>query len=833
MKFYTNFSQQKDILLEIGYENGKRFMKPAKYKPYLFLPTKGQSEYRTHTGLPVEKKFFNTISQANSFLWKYKDIHGFTYYGSDMWMYSYLNEQYPDEIEYDQNLIKVAYIDIETSSRNGFPKPDVASEEVTAITLIRKDQVYIFGLKPFNISVLHNNPKIDKTLTYHYEYCMSETELLEKFLLRWQDYDDIISGWYIEHFDIPYLVNRITNILGAEEAKKLSPWRKLTARSFDMFGKKTTVYIPDGISVLDYQDLYKKFVQEPRESYSLNYISYVDLDEEKLDYSEFSSLDELFDKDHDKFISYNVQDTILVKKLDQKRDLIGLVITMAYDAKVNFADILGTVKPWDAIITNSLMKEKIVVRSPPRTDFPQIAGAYVKTPIIGMHECVISFDLTSLYPMLMMMYNISPETFVTKINSIRFDTIDQIIDEMYTHPEVVKWKAQGCNVTANLCVFSKDKVGFIPRLVEERFKQRDVYKKQMNQAKEDFEKSGSIEDKNRVAKYSNAEKAKKIQINALYGALANKYFRWADPNLAQSITLSGQVAIRWIERKLNEFLNDLCKTTDYDYVVAVDTDSVYLRLKNLIPDDCPNVIDELDRLGQEVIRPFIDQSYAELGELVAAHRQTMYMKREAIGDRAVWMAKKRYVMNVHALENIRFKTPELKIMGSEAIRSSTPEMCREFIKESYKYIIRDDLDGLRKLVKDYYQEYQKKRFDEIAFPRSVNGMTKYADAANVYKKGTPIAVRGALQYNKLIKEKGLSLKYRMIHEGDKIKFCYLKIPNPTKEDVISVPHILPEEFGLESYIDYWLQFEKSFISPIDKITQAIGWEIKPRVTLPI
>lgn len=833
MKFYTNFSQQKNILLEIGYENGKRFMKPAKYRPYLFLPTNNKSEYHTHTGQPVEKKFFNTISHARNFIWKYKDIHGFNYFGSDSFMYNYINEQYPDDIEFDKSLIRVAYIDIETSSRNGFPKVDQAIEEVTAITLIRRDHVYIFGLKPFDISVLHNNPKIDQSFTFHYEYCQSETELLEKFLVRWQDYDDIISGWYIQHFDIPYLVNRITNVLGANEARKLSPWNKLTARTFEIYGKPTTVYVPEGISVLDYQDLYKKFVLEPRESYSLNYISYIDLDEAKLDYSEYSSLDELFDKDHDKFISYNVQDTILVKKLDDKRDLIGLAITMAFDAKVNFADVLGTVKPWDAIITNALIKEKIVVPKAERHEFPQIAGAYVKTPIIGMHECVVSFDLTSLYPMLMMMYNISPETFVSKINALRYDTIDQIIDEMYTNPLVEKWKDAGCTVTANMCVFSKNKVGFIPRLVEERFKQRDVYKKQMIQAKKDFEKSGSVEDKNRVAKFSNAQMAKKIQINALYGAMANKYFRWADPNLAQSITLSGQVAVRWIERKLNAFLNELCQTTDYDYVIAVDTDSVYLRLKNLIKPDCTNVIDELDRLSQEVIQPFIDKSYEELAELVSASRQTMKMKREAIGDRAVWMAKKRYVMNVHDLEGVRFSEPDMKIMGSEAIRSSTPEMCRDFIKESYKYIIQDDLPGLRKLVKDYYQEYQKLRFEDIAFPRSVNGMEKYADVANTYKKGTPIAVRGALMYNKLVKEKGLSLKYRTINEGDKIKFCYLKIPNPTQEDVISVPHILPEEFGLEGYIDYWLQFEKSFISPIQKVTEAIGWEIRPRITLPI
>jgi len=506
---------------------------------------------------------------------------------------------------------------------------------------------------------------------------------------------------------------------------------------------------------------------------------------------------------------------------------------MAYDAKVNFADVLGTVKPWDAIITNSLIKDKIVVPSANRHDFPTVAGAYVKTPIVGKHECVVSFDLTSLYPMLMMMYNISPETFISKITTLRYDTIDDIIDHMYTNPLIEKWKNSGCTVTANLCVFKKSSVGFIPRLVEERFKQRDVYKKQMIQAKKDYEKSGSLEDKNRVARFSNAQMAKKIQINALYGAMANKYFRWADPNLAQSITLSGQVAVRWIERKLNAFLNELCQTKDYDYVIAVDTDSVYLRLKNLIKDDCQNVIDELDRLSKEVIQPFINKSYAELGELVAAPRQTMQMKREAIGDRAVWMAKKRYIMNVYDLEGVRYSEPELKIMGSEAIRSSTPEMCRDFIKESYKYIINDDLDGLRKLVKDAYREYQKKRFDEVAFPRSVNGLDKYHDEANVYKKATPIAVRGALQYNKIIKEKGLSLKYRTINEGDKIKFCYLKIPNPTKEDVISVPHVLPEELGLENYIDYWLQFEKSFIAPIQKITEAIGWDIKPKITLPI
>jgi DNA polymerase elongation subunit (family B) len=331
--------------------------------------------------------------------------------------------------------------------------------------------------------------------------------------------------------------------------------------------------------------------------------------------------------------------------------------------------------------------------------------------------------------------------------------------------------------------------------------------------------------------------AKKIQLNSAYGALGNQYFRFFDTKYAESITLSGQLSIKWMEKHINIYLNKLFDTEDKDYVLAVDTDSLYITLDNLVSAVMPEekdpavIVSFLDRVCEQKLEPFIDKSYANLGRYVNAYEQKMVMKREAIADKGIWTGKKHYILNVYDNEGVRYNEPQLKMMGIEAVRSSTPSSCRTNIKAALKVIMQEGEVKLREFVDTFEKEFHELPFEDIAFPRGCRNLVKYHDAADLFKKGTPIAVRGALVYNDMLKQKGLEKKVTMIHDGDKVKFSYMKLPNPTRQNVISVPASLDQRLGLHQYVDYDKQFDKGFKEPIRTICTAIGWELDKRYTL--
>ena len=207
------------------------------------------------------------------------------------------------------------------------------------------------------------------------------------------------------------------------------------------------------------------------------------------------------------------------------------------------------------------------------------------------------------------------------------------------------------------------------------------------------------------------------------------------------------------------------------------------------------------------------------------------MKREAIADKGIWTGKKHYILNVYDNEGVRYQEPKLKMMGIESVRSSTPGVVRKAIKEALDVLMKDGEMALREYVNDFEKLFNAMPYEDVAFPRGCRYMRKWSDASDIYKKGTPIHVRGALLYNKVVKEKKLDRKYNEIHEGDKIKFCYMKLPNPMRENVFAVPTVLPPELGMENYIDYEKQFEKSFKDPLNHICEAVGWSIDKQATL--
>ena len=832
-KFYTNVHRYRNDILLRGYdENGYPVKERVRYKPYLFLPSK-EGHYRTLEGNRVDKKVFDSMKDAREFLANFKEVSNFDYYGMTQWLYPFIFDNYRGEIKYDPAKIKVANIDIEVASDDGFPDIQDALKPVTAICLRHNGFSHVFGCGKFKT----DDPKV------RYIKCVDEEALLKAFLAEWNIIDpDVVTGWNIEFFDIPYLVNRITNLMGEEEAKRISPWGLLEEKTIENRGRENQVFIPVGVSVLDYYNLYRKFTYTQQESYKLDHIAFVEIGERKLDYSEYETLLELYKKDYQKFIEYNIHDCALVERIDEKLKLLELVYALSYDAKVNFADALTSVRLWDVIIHNYLLERRIVVpQFTPSANEVNIVGGHVKDPKLGLHPWMVSFDLNSLYPHLIMQYNISPEMYAGCLMKVegtpeeKEKIVTDILNGAFNQYDDYREKYA---ITANYGLYKKDKQGFLPALMEKMYVDRTVYKKQMIEVKKQYEQQKSDELSKEIARLHNMQMAKKIQLNSAYGALANQYFRWFDTRHAEAITMSGQLSIRWIEGKMNKFLNKLLSTKGKDYVVASDTDSIYVCLAGLVDkvfvDKKPStekVVAFLDKACEQTIQPFIDKSYQELSEYVGAFQQKMFMKRESIADKGIWRGKKMYILNVFNNEGVQYKEPQLKTMGIETVRSSTPAACRESIKKALKIIMSGTQEELITFIDQFRTTFSSLPFEDIAFPRGVNGIDKYRCAANVYKKGTPIHVKGALIYNNLIKTLKIEKKFAPISDGDKIKFSYLKVPNPAFATVISVPGILPPQFEMEKYIDRDMQFDKSFLEPIKSITSVIGWETEEIATL--
>ena len=838
--FYTNISVSGKYILFRGVENDKRVRRKIEYRPTFHLLSQEQTNVKTLSGESVKPIQPGTIPDCREFLERYESVDNFPIFGNNRFEYAYIADTYPDDILWDVNKISIAYIDIEVGSENGFPEPNDANESITAITIKLKGNYFVFGCGDY---VKHRDD-------VHYAHCRDESDLLRRFIDFWcRFHPDVVTGWNIEFFDIPYLINRITKLFGEDEAKKLSPWNKLRPYKTVKFNRELNSYSIDGVAVLDYIELYRKFTYSQQESYRLDHIAHIEVGEKKVDYSQFESLHQLYKHDYQKFIEYNIKDVELVEKLEDKMKLLELALTLAYDNKVNYEDVFTQVRMWDAIVYNYLKKKNIVIPQMKRGEKKSAyEGAYVKDPILGMHQWVASFDLNSLYPHLIMQYNISMETLLEPAKytdemkqfiATKKINVDTLLSQQIDTREL---KDFNVGITPNGQMFSNKEQGVMPEIMDTMYKDRTRYKKLAIEAKKKIETV--LEDKNQVeylekqvARYNNLQLAKKVTLNSAYGALGNQYFRFFDIRIAEGITTAGQLSIRWIEQKINKYMNLLLKSGNEDYVIASDTDSIYLNMGPLIEklyhdtSDTKKVIKFMNKVCEEKIQPHIDASYQELADYVNAHSQRMEMKRESLADKAIWVAKKNYILNVYDSEGVAYAKPKLKMMGISAIRSSTPSACRVKIKEAINIIINKSQDDLHLFIEKFRKEFKTLPIEDIAFPRSVNGLKEYSDENNIYLKGTPIHVKGALVYNHLLKKMNLTKRYQLIKEGEKIKFIYLKQPNPYNNNTLAFLSGLPKQLEAEQYIDYDLQFEKSFLEPLDIILSTINWHTEKIDTL--
>jgi len=829
--FYTSVERFGNKILWRGYENGKRFSRKVNFKPSLYLETKrADGDFRSlKNNKPLHKKTFDSMSEVKQFIEDYKDVSNFGIHGTQSYVAQFIQEKYPDNIKFDMSLINIASFDIEVDISDGYANIETADKEITSIAYksSKSNTYHLLGRKDYDkhATITGIDPEDIQFMKFD-----TEKAMLLRFIQIWKtDFPDIITGWNVEFFDIQYLVTRIIRLMGENTAKELSPWKSIRKHSAEMFGKTQNTWTISGLHVVDYLDTFKKFAYKygTQETYKLDHIAHVVLGEKKLDYSDYGNLTGLYEQNPQLYLDYNLKDTYLIQRLEDEVALMSLVMTLAYDGGVNCRDAFGTVGYWETTIYRKLIKQGIVppIKHGPGQRGDELVGGYVKDPQVGMHPWVVSFDLNSLYPHLMLQYNMSPETYIPQ----RLENVSQemVLNDDYENDD------ETVSVAANGVCFTNQRRGIIPDIIDDYYNRRSLIKKEMLAVEQEMETekhpARKLELKKKATQLHNSQMSIKISMNSLYGATANIYFLYYIMEFAEAITTSGQLSVRYAQKSVNNYLNKLLKTEDVDYIVYIDTDSIYVNFGPLIEEvfgttDITREQGEkfLDKVCATKIEGVLKTGYEELARKMGAYRQAMFMKREKITDKSVFIAKKRYIMNTLNSEGVHYDEPKISVTGLESVRSSTPQICRDRLKESFKVIMEGTEEDTQEFIANFKKEFYNLPPEDIAKNSGTDNIEKYMERGG-YKKGCPMHVRGCILFNQFLNTKDLSKRYESIQSGDKIKFVYLKQPNPVKENMISFPGVLPKEFELEKYIDYDKQFEKVFLGPIEPILDALGW----------
>jgi len=823
MRYYSNVSRKGNFLYVRGKDEfGRRETKIVKYRPTIYVPSPTNDgihkNLKNHFLKPVRCK---DMWDAKEFIDQYDQIQDYTIYGFSKHEYSYIAETFPN-FEYKIEHINVGNVDIETlQGDQGFPETDAQKRKtpITVISIQKGDMTYVLSWKSF----VSNDPSIVFFL------CDDEKDMLLKFIKLWEKLDlDVITGWNIDTFDIPMLILRTEELLGVEFSKALSPWKRARRRERrEEVNGKRVVYVDwtlDGISSLDYIKVYKKFCPTKRDGYSLNNISYIELEESKIDYSEYRDLDTLWEQNPQLYIEYNIHDTKLVAKLEKKLKYIERSIVVAYDAKVNYEDAMTSVLLWECMCLNDLLPRNIMMPIPKKKEREKLKGAFVKEPQIGFFKWVVSLDLTSLYPHIMIGWNISPETFRGVWSGYDEDSI------LRGDFNSDKLRAENICLAANGAIFDNSQRGFLAELIERQFQLRKDYKSKMLELQRQYEETKDESLKELIVKYDNYQYGKKIQLNSCYGAVANPYFKFYNIDCARAVTYTGQAVIKFIADEINKFLNAKL-ATNMDYVIASDTDSVYLNLEAFVAQtgltETSVIVDALDVFCAGELADLIDKSFQKLTSDLNCYKNALHMKRENICEKGLWRKKKNYAILVWDSEGTRYTKPKLKIVGIQAVRSDSPEVCRKKIKEGLELMFSQGEEAVQKMVADFRKEYWKLSIYDIARPKGVRDYTKYLGPNFTAMHKAPQHVKAAIAYNKFLADKSLTSKYRKIQNGDKIKYLHLVKYNPLFQDEFGAPDgAFPVELEIEEYVDRANMFEVTFLKPMRSLLDAAGWAIE-------
>ena len=829
-------------------ESGERKSELVKFKPFCGVESAGAgSQIKSLFNKPLDLRTFDSMSEYRS--WKkdnesYVDIHG------DVRLeYMFLASKYQGEIPMQWEHMHIDNYDIEVYCPEGFPEADHADWPITTITIqnLIKKTYTVFGYKNY---VNHRDD-------VEYVHCDDEKDLLKKYVAFVHEREvDVLTGWNIVNFDVPYTINRIKKLLGNEWAKRLSPIKKIKARNYrDNFDNEVNTYLICGTVIYDYMELYEKFQLEPRDGKSLEVIAQAELGKGKLDYKskEKRSLVQLYDEDFQTYVDYNIEDTTLVGEIDNKRQYIRLAVNMTYMSKCLFPDVFGTVGIWDAYLYNTLLSSKVLCPPKKTNQKQKFPGGWVEEPERGLHGWNMVFDIASSYPNSIISYNISPECIIEfaslpqelqdLANSIkpsynRADNSWLISDDIYdidwieTHAKELLKQYDVC-MTPWGEFFRRDKTGFIPEVVSYVFDSRKGVKNEMKSVDFSSEEYAAMNAK---------QGAFKVLMNSLYGAMSNIWFRYFDIRMAGSVTCCGQVSVKGSAK----FLQDEIRGLKNKYT---DTDSIFLDLQPFIDARFKgkknNFVTEHDfcmKMSQVVIEPKLVEFFDRLTDGLNTKRNTLVMESEALADTWLIVEKKKYSMRIvndegeemfdratgklgkWNYDKTEFKEGQVKLKtkGLTLIQSTTPAYARKRLKKSIELIFdtRDE-QLVKSELKKWKEEFMTLPFEEIAMPRSVSTFNKYLQGAS----GAQAHVRSAIRFNEMLEESGLDKKYRKIHQGDKIRFAYLKEPNIFGTDVISCLDHFPTEWEGKTPVDWNKQWEKCVLSQLDKIFDKIGWNI--------
>lgn len=826
MEFYTKVFNTKSKLYHIGYNDEGKFIREENFQPHLGIISNNNPTHKTYHNEPVEIKHFNTIKEFYTYKKSYGDM--IKLFDDIEPCYQFICERYPNEINYVLNKIKVLFYDIETSPNPEtglYSPPHEADGPIVSITIkdIYNQKIYVLSTEKFYPEQM----EIEVTGKVYYKFCYSEIELLKTFVkLVDKIKPDILSAYNGEGYDDAYTINRCNKMLG-DYAKHLSPTRGKVESYWRQDENGVDVYknTVEGISLVDFMLLYQKNVGK-YESNTLSFVAGVELGEDKVNYEEYDNLEELRINNPQKFIEYNIIDVELLDKINKKRKLIELIIAVAYFSKSNFDDIMSPIKTWDNFIYDYLNKQNVVI--PPRNQkVPEfhVPGGYVKTDVVpGIYKDVISLDLKSLYPSLAITLNISPDTLIEEDN---IDVDLKKIDRKFLNKEIKH--NEDVVLTASGWKYTKEKQGFYPYLFQFLLDTRDKVKKEKIALDKKIQKFvGNEDDKKKLTdKLSNLhtfEQAIKLLSNSGYGILANKHCRYFDPRLASSITLSGQLAIKTASDVVEKYLEE--KHDKKQTLIFTHTDSCYINLNGVVNSN----VDDIDDFCKSALDVIIKNAYTELCGYLNSYDNLLIMKREKICSHFLISAPSRYACLVVDKEGVRYKEPKLEITGMEIVRSSTPKIIKPFLKESLVKMMKDE--DLSSYIEQVKKKFYKMKVEEISFPRSANNLAKWINPNGSFVSGTPIGVRAAHIYNQYIDLHGIT-DYNKITEGTKIKFCYLKRPNPMfNSHVIGFIRRFLGDGDLNVYVDYKIQFDKVFLDVIKKTAENVGFDIdKNKVTL--
>lgn len=837
MKFYTSIYQYGNSIYHEYYDNGVPKRNVEKYRPKLGLTTNTETGYKSIYGDNISLFETDSLKDFEKIRKERRDNGLQGYYNDISPVFQYITENYTEDIQYDFSKLKILNLDIEIYAPNGFSEwvtNENPAYPINAITihLHNENRFILFALGEYT----GENLDLDNVTILNFK---SETALLSKFASVWSSYaPDIITGWNIGFFDIPYIVKRMDLIFDDDQRTS----SKLCRVGKPQF-KGSNIKLR-GVAELDYIDLYKKFRLVPRESYALNFIARAELGMEKVDYDEVDNLADLYTKDPDKFFLYNIQDVNLVYELENTLKLMYLAVTVTYMMKCTFDDAMGTLRKWDSFIYTTLLKDNVIVSPTKNNEKEGYPGGFVAHPDIGMHDWIGVFDITSSYPFQIMCINISNDTLVT--DSEIPDDLKFLRDKYWfrqneeedyiINPANLDWdeieetvvpllRKYNLSMAANGTLYKRDFKGFLPKLMEDVFSRRKQAKTEM--------KSLEYGSEEYVTK-DIVQLALKIVINSAYGALANEFFRWYDVRLSSAITTSGQLSVMGPAKYVEDKTNGLIKN------VYSDTDSIFLSLDNVVKNNFDNggSLDSGDVKG--VADYLLDNTVPVLNNIIGEYYDKqvfMYnnvenkynMEMELLSNSSIFLGKKKYVM-VKVNEEGKWSDLDspsetrMKIRGMEIVRTSTPQVIRDEMKKTVGMIF-DTKDNkiVSQEVRDFKKEFMEMSFKEIAFPRGVKGIKKYASAT----KSVPIHVRASLIHNKYLDRK--ELPYNKIADGDKIKFIYLKAGNPLGSNVVAFPKAPYKEVSdeIEENIDRDLQWEKTFLSPIRSIFEKIGFTLEP------